>query len=79
MNWNLTKIDIDYNNVNNNKYHIKIKCEHFISDIKNLKFNVCIHNPSKPISNLDKEEEIEYNLEEDIVKNKKINVDIEIF
>ena len=70
-NFTIAKVVINYN-VKDNKYRIKI------NKIKNLKFNENIHNQSKSKCVLDKEE-TEYNLEEDIVKNKKINVDIEIF
>ena len=70
-NFTIAKVVINYN-VKDNKYRIKI------NKIKNFKFNENIHNQSKSKCVLDKEE-TEYNLEEDIVKNKKINVDIEIF
>ena len=70
----ITKIDIDYNNVNNNKYHIKIKYEPQIPDIKNLKFNVKIIESSK-IFSLDKQK-TEFILEEKY-KNKSIYVTVE--
>ena len=63
----IAKVVINYN-VKDNKYRIKI------NKIKNLKFNENNNNQSKSKCVLDKEE-TEYNLEEDIVKNKKINVD----
>lgn len=73
---NIAKVDINYN-VKDKKYHIKIKREPQL-EIENLKFKVNINDSSKSISSLDKEE-TEYNLEKDIVKNKRINVIVEIF
>ena len=73
---NIAKVDINYN-VKDNKYRIKIKREPQL-EIENLEFKVIINDTKKSISSLDKEE-TEYNLEKDIVKNKKINVIVEIF
>ena len=73
---NIAKVDINYN-VKDNKYRIKIKREPQL-EIENLEFKVKINDSSKSISSLDKEE-TEFNLEEDIVKNKKINVIVNIF
>ena len=69
----ITKIDINYN-INNNKYHIEIKYEPQIPDIKNLKFNVKIIESSK-IFSLDKQK-TEFILEEKY-KNKRIYVTVE--
>ena len=72
---NIAKVDINYN-VKDKKYHIKIKREPQL-EIENLEFKVKINDSSKSISSLDKEE-TEFNLEEDIVKNKRINVNVDI-
>ena len=69
----IIKIDINYI-VNNNKYHIKIKCLPQIPDIENLKFNLKIVGSSK-IFSIDKQK-AEFFLEK-INKNKSIYVTIE--
>ena len=68
----ITKIDINYS-VNDNEYHIKIKCEPQIPDIENLKFKV--FDSSKLIKSLDKQQ-TEFKLKE-IYKNKSIYVAVE--
>ena len=65
----IAKVDINYN-VKDNKYRIKIKREPQL-EIENLEFKVIINDSDK--------EETEFNLEENIVKNKRINVIVNIF
>ena len=70
---NIAKVDINYN-VKDNKYRIKIKREPQL-EIENLEFKeIIINNSPKSID----KEEIEFNLEEDIVKNKIIRVIVNI-
>ena len=69
----ITKIDINYS-VNNNKYHIKIKYEPLIPDIKNLKFNLKIVGSSNMYI-LNKQKTLL--ILEEIFKNKSIYVTVE--